>query len=160
MLGRQLELIKLDARKRPLSQYSIFVCFCGKYLFLNLENTFLFRQYLFNVIERVGSQQIQWYYWMIQNTKGNPRLNTSLTKNVMWLSKVEKKWASDQIWYKWHKKHTRKRPLIEHIPQNFEAFLVLPAGCPSCLTTFKGVWVKNTTDCLGWERRLLERESC
>ena len=108
----------------------------------------------------VDSQLIQYgIIWWYRTQKGNPRSNTSLTKNVSWLSKVEKKWASDQKWYNWLE-NTRKGPLIEHIPQKLEACIMLPAGCPSCLTTLKGVWVKNTTDCLGWERRLLDRENC
>ena len=163
MLGRQLELIKLDARKRPLSQYFIFVenvSFLIQRILFYLETLFM----IYNVIEMVDSQLIQYgIIWWYRTQKGNPILKISLTKkcnvivksrkevglwsNIIWLTREHKKEAPDSILFMY-----MISSKIMRLPY------VLPAGCPSCLTTLKGVWVKNTTDCLGWERTLLEWE--
>ena len=149
-----------QAGRKKEAPESIFY-FCGKCLFFNSENTFLFGGTIYSMWLRWWT--VNWFNMVlfddIEHKKEIPYQKYHWPKNVMSLSKVEKKWASDQIWYNWLE-NTRKRPLIEHIPQKLEAFIMLPAGCPSCLTTLKGVWVKNTTDCLGWERTLLEREGC
>ena len=74
------------------------------------------------------------------------RKEMGLWSYIIWLTREHKKEAPDWICSYMISSKIRRFPYV------------LPAGCPSCLTTLKGVWVKNTTDCLDWERRLLERD--